>query len=103
MVSEDANQYPLFPAAHKKAPRTSHDAAKKAAPRNRSAQARLAKILKVAAMTPEEAAQVLNLDLFTIRPAFSMLRKQGKIEDSGRRGESRTGRKAVAWRWVDGA
>ena len=97
------DQYPLFPGAWKHAPKTSHDAAAKAAPKNATIKERVASLLKSADATPEEAAAFLELDLFSVRPVFSQLRKMGKIEESGRTGKSRKGLNAAAWRWKHGA
>lgn len=50
--------------------------------------------------TPDEAAQFLKLDKLAVRPRFSELALEGKIEDSGQRRKNASGRNAAAWRLV---
>lgn len=47
--------------------------------------------------TPEEIARDLGIDLYTVRPRVSELKRLGKIQDSGDRRMSRGGKSAIVW------
>lgn len=49
--------------------------------------------------TADEAATLLGVSQFAMRPRFSELVAQGKVEDSGVRRRNASGKSAVAWRW----
>lgn len=55
------------------------------------------------ASTPEEIAKDLKVDLYTVRPRVSELKRLGKIKDSGHRRASRSGKSAIVWEAVRGS
>lgn len=48
--------------------------------------------------TADEAAAIFNLSVLSIRPRFSELAADGKIEDTGHRRKNESGRSAIVWR-----
>jgi predicted ArsR family transcriptional regulator len=53
----------------------------------------------VGGLTTDEAADKLGIPFWSVRPRFTELRRDWRIEDSGRRRETpRTGKQAIVWR-----
>jgi len=50
--------------------------------------------------TPEQIAHRMRVDLLAARPRFSELARLNLIRDSGKRGDSRSGKKAIIWEAV---
>lgn len=48
-------------------------------------------------LTADQAADILNISILTVRPRFSELSAAGVIKDSGIRDKNRSGRNAVVW------
>lgn len=80
-------------------PQTSHDAAE-------SIDASLLERLVVdvlkknGAMTSEQVAIVLNMNLVSISPRFRPLATKGLIFDTGRKARNRSGKSAILWQAV---
>ena len=51
-------------------------------------------------VTADEAAGMLGLPILTVRPRFSELAAENKVEDSGIRRRNGSGKNAIAWRRV---
>lgn len=49
------------------------------------------------ACTPDECATIIGVDILSIRPRFSELKRSGLIEDTGSRRKNRGGKKAIVW------
>lgn len=81
MAFEDAVQ----PVSKRRALRTSHQAAVKAAPRALGAAIRgLVEVgATVTGLTPDEAADRCMLDHLSMRPRFTQMRQKGWLEDTG--------------------
>jgi len=47
--------------------------------------------------TPEQIAHRMRVPLLSIRSRFSELSQRGLIKDSGKRGDSQGGCKAIVW------
>ena len=47
--------------------------------------------------TPDEVAQLLSLEITTVRPRFSELVKKGCIRDSRLTRKNRSGKQAIVW------
>lgn len=50
-------------------------------------------------VTADEAAKILGESVLAIRPRFSELRAQGRIEDTGERRKNDSGKSAIVWRY----
>lgn len=93
MVSTDC--YPHTP-GHKGG-ETSRLAAEAIAGKAPTVRERVLHELDRAPATPEEIARSLGLDLLTVRPRLSELKKLGKAVDTGKRRRSRGGKMAIVW------
>ena len=49
-------------------------------------------------LTTEEIAELLNISYGTVQPRLSELRAEGKVIDSGSRGETKWGKPCIKWR-----
>ena len=49
-------------------------------------------------LTPDEAADRLQLSVLSVRPRFTELSATGQIEDTGQRRKNASGRSAKVWR-----
>jgi len=49
-------------------------------------------------LTADEAADVLGLSYFSIRPRVTELARMGKLEDSGEVRPNHSGKNAIVWR-----
>ncbi len=49
-------------------------------------------------MTPDQCADRLGLDILTVRPRFTELKNQGKIEATGATRASKNGKQQKVWR-----
>jgi predicted ArsR family transcriptional regulator len=77
---------------------TSRLAAESMKPKAPTIQQRIMGLLHPAlALTPDEAAEMLGLPIWTVRPRFSELGKQGKLVDTGRRRRNESGKAAIVW------
>lgn len=90
--------YPLAPGF--KARNTSREAAQAIAPKAKTLRERVLEAVKAAPGTPETIAARLGLPLLSIRPRFSELSALGKIRDTGKRGTSDGGKRAIVWEAV---
>lgn len=75
-------------------------AAEPAAPRLR--QLCLDQLRLCGPLTADDCAGNLRIDKLSIRPRFSELVAQGKIEDTGQRGKNASGKSAIIWRALVG-
>mgnify|MGYP002697746014 CR=1 FL=1 len=48
-------------------------------------------------LTTEEISELLNIPYATVQPRLSELRAEGKVEDSGSRGETKWGKPCIKW------
>lgn len=76
---------------------TSFAAAVQIAPKAPTLRDRVLAEVGRGAGTPEDICARLGIDILAGRPRFSELAKAGKIRDSGARGVSRSGGKAIVW------
>lgn len=78
---------------------TSKDAAEEIKPSAATYREKCLRIVEQASagLTPDEAAEILNVSVLTIRPRFSELSAQNKIKDSGVRGKNTSGKRAIVW------
>lgn len=83
-----------------KKPGTSSDAAAATEPRRIPLAEQIIAALTRSNMTPDECAAALNKSILAIRPRFSELYKQGKIEPTGLRRRNASGMNADVWRLV---
>lgn len=91
--------YPYAPGVKTATPETSREAAAAVVDMAAIVRERVYQMLKVFPdATPDEAAAFLCVDKLSVRPRFSELAKQGRIEDSGRRRKNASGKSAAAWR-----
>lgn len=92
--------YPAVPGARRE--ETSRQAADVIAPKVNALRKRVVDCLKAqGAMTPDEAAAALSLDILTVRPRFSELARMGMIVKTGERRRARGGQSrcmANVWR-----
>ncbi len=82
---------------------TSRRAAEEIRPKAKTIRARVWELLKRVfprGLTPDEGAGILKIDFMSVRPRFTELYKQGKIEktDDTRR-TSRSGKLQAVYRW----
>ena len=77
---------------------TSKQAAKEIAPKAENLRNIVFRMIKANPMSADEVAATLNIDITTIRPRVSELRNMGKIEDSGVRSRTRSGKRCIVWR-----
>lgn len=73
------------------------DSVAEEAPRLRERVLEAVRAAGACGLTADEAAERLDLSPFTARPRFSELRETDLIQDSGRRRENASGRKAIVW------
>lgn len=94
------DRYPDFP-GHRSNTDTSIDAAIAIAPKLGRLQRMVSEAVKgrgVYGLTPEEAADLLNMDRVSVQPRFSELKRKGVLVDSGKRRINPSSRKrAVVW------
>lgn len=93
-------QYPEQPGS--KARVTSHVAAQAVKSKAATVRDEVLNLLRQApytstGLTPDQAADILNISILTIRPRFSELACAGLICDSGIRRANRSGRNAIVW------
>lgn len=97
------NEPDLFSLGYPNAPgwkgqETSRQAAESMKAKAPTIQQRIIGLLHPAlALTPDEAAEMLGLPIWTVRPRFSELGKQGKLVDTGRRRRNESGKSAIVW------
>lgn len=90
------DEYPNVPGW--KARDTSRLAAESMKPKAPLVRDRILNLLTPAlAVTADEAADLLNLPILTVRPRFSELAAQGKLTDTGRRRKNESGKSAIVW------
>lgn len=77
---------------------TSKAAADAVAPHAKSLRARVYDAIREKPDTPEGVAKRLRVDVMSVRPRCSELAERELIEDSGARGPSRGGKRAIVWR-----
>jgi len=80
-----------------KARDTSRAAAESVAPVAGTLRERVLIEVRRAPGTPEQIAHRMRVPLLSIRPRFSELSQRGLIKDSGKRGDSQGGCKAIVW------
>jgi predicted transcriptional regulator len=50
------------------------------------------------ALTTEDISELLNIPYGSVQPRLSELKNDGKIQDTGERGETRWGKACIKWR-----
>ena len=50
------------------------------------------------ALTTEDISMILNIPYGSVQPRLSELKNDGKIEDTGERGETKWGKSCIKWR-----
>lgn len=93
---DDLFSYPARPGY--RAEGTSRAAAVSIVPSASTLRERVLKMVTERPCTVHEASQAMSLDVATIQPRFSELRKLGKIEESGDTRPNKSGRQAAVWR-----
>lgn len=88
--------YPASPGFKREG--TSREAAEGVASKAATIRLRVLAELRKGPATPEQVAKRLGEDLLGTRPRFSELSKAGKIEPTGERGKSQSGRTSMVWR-----
>ena len=100
----DLLNYPRTPGWQ--APDTSIDAAEAIAPSAGRLRDRVLRAIRerepFGGLTADEAAALLDLTPFTVRPRVTELNVDGEIADSGLRRRNESGRLAIVWVPVDG-
>lgn len=93
----DLFSYPQAPGW--KARDTARDAARAVKPRARLLRERITDLLYPALqLTADEAADILDVSILSVRPRFSELAADGYIVDSGLRRPNSSGKSAIVWR-----
>lgn len=77
---------------------TSREAAQSVKQDAKTLRAKCYEVLKGAAMTADEVAELLGASVLSVRPRVSELRAQFKIEATEKRRCNVSGKKAVVWR-----
>jgi transcription initiation factor IIE alpha subunit len=94
----EAERYYTKPALAQEHSDTSREAAALIEPKRPTLRARVLKAIKrYGALTDEEIQTETGLNPSTVRPRRIELVEMGLVRDSGRRRETRSGRRAVVW------
>lgn len=90
------NNYPNVPGW--KGRETSRQAAESVKPKAPLVRERIINLMTPAlAVTADEAADLLQLPILTVRPRFSELAADNKLVDTGRRRKNASGKSAIVW------